>query len=157
MHDCKPMDTHVENNLSLSLDLCPKTPNEKEQMSKVPSSRAFDSLMYSMMCMRPNICYVVGLICRFQSNPSPKHYMVVKRILRYMKGTSYYVLCYKGKDLHLIGYTNADWGGNLDQHKSTSGYAFLLNDCTISWSNKKQSCIDLSTMEAKYVACSSII
>ena len=83
--------------------------------------------------------------------------MVVKRILRYMKGTSYYVLCYKGKDLHLIGYTNADWGGNLDQHKSTSGYAFLLNDCTISWSNKKQSCIALSTMEAKYVACSSII
>ena len=83
--------------------------------------------------------------------------MAMKRILRYMKGTSKYVMCYKGKDLHLVRYTDADWGGDLDQLKSTSGYAFLLNDCTISWSSKKQSCIALSTMEAEYVAYSSAI
>ena len=79
----------------------------------------------------------------------------MKRILRYLKGTSYYVLCYQGKDLRLVGYTNVDWGGNLDRRKSTSGYAFLLNDYSISWSSKKQSCISLSTMETEYVACSS--
>ena len=81
----------------------------------------------------------------------------MKRILRYLKGTSYYVLCYQGKDLHLAGYIDADWGGDLDQHKSTSTYAFLLNDCTISWSSKKQSCIALSTMKVEYVACSLAI
>ena len=81
----------------------------------------------------------------------------MKRILIYLKGTSYYVLCYQGKDLHLAGYTDADWGGDLDQHKSTSTYAFLLNDCTISWSSKKQSSIALSTMKVEYVACFSAI
>ena len=81
----------------------------------------------------------------------------MKRILRYLKGTLEYVLCYKGKDLHLIGYIDADWGGDLDKRKSTSWYAFLLNDCAISWSSKNQSCIALSTMEVEYVACSLTI
>ena len=58
MHDCKPMDTPIERNLSLSLDMCPKSPEEKEQMFKVPYSSAIASLMYTMMCTRPNICYV---------------------------------------------------------------------------------------------------
>ena len=61
----------------------------------------------------------------------------MKRILRYLKGTTDYVLCYQGRDLRLIGYTDVDWGGDSDQHKSTSGYAFLLNDCAISWASKK--------------------
>ena len=151
------MDTLGEKNLSLSLDMCPKTLNEKEKMSKVPYSNVVDSLMYAMMCTRPDICYIVGLVSKFQSNAGLKHWMAVKRILRYLKGTSYYVMCYQGKDLRLDGYIDANWGGNLDQLKSTFGYAFLLNDCAISWSRKKQSCIVLSTMEAEYVACSSAI
>ena len=73
MHDCKPMDTPIERNLSLSLDMCPKSPEEKEQMSKVPYSNAIGSLMYVIMCTRPYICYVVELASRFQSNTSIKH------------------------------------------------------------------------------------
>ena len=68
MHDCKPMDTPVERNLNLSLYMCPKSPEDKEQMSKVPYSSAIGSLMYAMMCTRLDICYVVGLASRFQSN-----------------------------------------------------------------------------------------
>ena len=113
--------------------------------------------MYAMMCTRPDICYVVRLVSRYQSNPGQKHWMIVKRILRYLKGTSNYMLCYKGKkDLRLIGFFDADWGGDVDQSKSTSGCAFLLNDSAILWRSKKQSCIALSTMEAEYVACSLV-
>ena len=61
MHDCKPMDTPIEKNLNLSLDMCSKLPNEKEQMSKVLHSRAISSLMYEMIGKYPYICYVVGL------------------------------------------------------------------------------------------------
>ena len=57
-------------------------------------------------------------------------------------------MLYQGKDLQLIGYTDADWGDDSDKLKSTFGYTFLLNDCAISWCSKKQSCIALSTMEA---------
>ncbi len=75
----------------------------------------------------------------------------MKRILRYLKGKIDYSLCYRGKSLQLRGYTDADWGGDLAERKSTSGFSFLLNDCAISWSSKKQSCIALSTMEAKFI------
>ena len=54
--------------------------------------------------------------------------MAVKKILRYLKGTSYYVLCHQGNDLRLARYTDADCRGDLDQRKSNSGYVFLLND-----------------------------
>ena len=97
MQDCKPMDTPVERNLGLNLDMCPETPEEKEKMSRVPYSSAVGSLMYAMMCTRPDICYAVGQVSRFQSDPGPKHWMAVKRILRFLKGTSGYVLYYRGK------------------------------------------------------------
>jgi len=113
--------------------------------------------MYSMMCTRPDICYAMRLVSKYQSNPGQKHWNTVKRILAYLRGTADYSLCYQGGNLRLFGYTDADWGGDLDEQKSTSGYAILLNRGAISWSGKKQTCISLSTMEAKFVACSAAV
>ena len=76
---------------------------------------AVGSLMYAMMCTRPDICFAVGLVSRYQSNPGIAHWKAVKRILRYLSGTADYGLCYRGKDLQLQGYTDADWGGDLDE------------------------------------------
>ena len=71
--------------------------------------------MYAMMCTRPDICYVVGLVSRYQLNLGQKYRMVVKRIMRYLKGTLDYMLCYQGKkDLQLIGHFDADWGDDVD-------------------------------------------
>ena len=126
-------------------------------MFNVPYSSTVGSLMYAMMCTRPDICFAVGLVSRYQSNPRREHWKAVKRILRYLKGTMDYCLCYQGSDLRLIGYSDADWGGDLDQRKSTSGYVFLLNKGAISWSSKKQTCIALSTMEAEFIACSAAV
>ena len=78
-------------------------------------------------------------------------------MLRYLKGTANYVLCYQDSNLRLVGYRDADWGSDLDERKSTFGYAFLLNDGAITWSSKKQLYIALSTMEAEYVACSATV
>ena len=77
MQDSKPMDTSVDKSLSLSLsrDMCPKTPEEKKKISRVPYASAVGSLMYAMMCTRPDICYAVGLVSRYQSNPGQKHWM----------------------------------------------------------------------------------
>ena len=73
MHDCKPMDTPDERNSNLSLDMCPKTFEEKGQMSKIAYSNVVRILMYIMMCTCPDICYVVWLTSRFQSNLGIKH------------------------------------------------------------------------------------
>jgi hypothetical protein len=157
MSTCKPVTTPVERNTSLSVRMCPKTTAEKEKMARVPYSNAVGSLMYAMMCTRPDICFAVSLVSRFQSDPGEQHWQAVKRILRYLKGTTDYMLCFQGKDLNLIGYCDADWGGDVDQRKSTSGYAFLLCNGAVTWSSKKQSCIALSTMEAEYIASSAAV
>ena len=74
-----------------------------------------------------------------------------------MKSTAGYSLCYQGNDTTLKGYTDADWGGDVDERKSTSGYAFLLNGGAITWCSKKRTCVALSTMEAEFVACASVV
>lgn len=58
--------------------------------------------------------------------------------------------------LKLVGYNNTDESANKDEHKSTLGYAFLLGGFVITWCSKKQPCISLSTMEAKYIACTAV-
>ena len=85
IQDSKSMDIPVDKSLSLSRDMCPKTREEKEKMSRVPYASVIGSLMYAMMCTRPDICYAVGLVSRYQSNPDQKHWMAIKRILRYLK------------------------------------------------------------------------
>ena len=65
MQDNKSMDTPVDKSLSLSRDMCPKTPEEKEKMFKVPYDSVVGSLMYAMMCTRPDIYYIVGLVSRY--------------------------------------------------------------------------------------------
>ena len=70
-------------------------------MKNVPYTGAVGSLMYAMLCTNPDICYVVGLVSRYQSNPGEAHWKAVKRILRYLKCIMDYLLCYQGKDLLL--------------------------------------------------------
>jgi len=113
--------------------------------------------MYAMMCTRPDICYAIDLVSRYQSNPERDHWKAVKKIFWYLKGTADYSLCYSGSDLLLKGYIDADWAGDRNDRKSTSGYAFLLNGGTISWESKKQICTALSTMESEFVACASAV
>ena len=149
MHYSKPVDTLVEMGLTLSLDQCPKTDKEKERMSNVPYASTVGSLMYDMLCTRPDICFAFGLASHYQSNLGLAHWQAVKRIFQYLRGTSDMVLCYQSVDLKLKGYIDADWGGDLDKYRSTSGYVFTLGRGPISWCSKKQDCIVFSTMEAE--------
>ncbi|XP_075086230.1 secreted RxLR effector protein 161-like [Nicotiana tabacum] len=157
MNNCKSMDTPIARGETLSLEMHPKTENEKEDMSRVPYSSVVGSLMYAMMCTRPDICYAVVLVSRYQYNPGRDHCKVVKRIFRYLKGTTDYSLCYSRNDLYLRGYTDVDWAGDRKDRKLISGYSFLLNGGAISWKSKKQTCTSLSMMEAEFVACASAV
>ena len=76
--------------------------------------------------------------------------------MRYLKGTSNYGLVYsKDEQRECVGFSDADWGGDLDDRKSTSGYLFKLSGAAISWRSKKQTCVALSTAEAEYMALAS--
>ena len=154
MQNCKLIDTSIAKGESLSPEMAPKTLDEQNQMARVLQSSVVGSLMYAMMCTIPDISFVVELVYRFQSNPRLAHQKAVKRILHYLKRIADCMLCYRGANLNLVDYSDADLVGDLDQRKSTLGYVFLLNGGVISWSSKKQSCIALSTMEAEFIACS---
>ena len=94
-------------------------------------------------------CKAVGQVARFQATPREAHILVVKRIFRYLKGTIEFGIWYpKGNELTLVSYIDVDWEGNIDDIKSTSGGAFYLGDCLVSWLSKKQSSISLSIEEA---------
>ncbi|XP_070029944.1 secreted RxLR effector protein 161-like [Nicotiana sylvestris] len=113
------------------------------------------SLIY-LTTSRPNIIFSVGLCARFQSNPKESHLKAAKRILRYLKGTQDLVLSYPTSDsFNLIGYVDADYAGYLVDMKSTSGMAYFLGSCLISWGTRKQNSVALSTGEAEYVAATS--
>ena len=85
--------------------------------------------------------------------PSTLHWSVVKRLLRYLKGTlNHGLFLRKHSPLHLHAFADADWASNLDDRTSTSGYIIFLGAHPISWSSKKQKTVARSTTEAEYRA-----
>ncbi|KAJ9557170.1 hypothetical protein OSB04_011784 [Centaurea solstitialis] len=110
------------------------------------------SLMYAMVCTRPDIAHAVGVVSRFMSDPGREHWEAVKWLLRYLKGTSKMGLYFKGKDLVLRGYTDADLGGCKKTFKSTTGYIFTVGGTVVSWMSRLQKSVALSTTEAEYMA-----
>ena len=119
---------------------------------KIPYASAMGSLMYAMVCTRPDIAYVVGVVSRFLSNPSKEHWVAVKWILRYLRGTSKFCLCYGNGKPELSGYSDADYAGDVDSRKSTSGCMMIFAGGAVSWQLRLQKCVTLSTTEAEYIA-----
>ncbi|KAL4025380.1 hypothetical protein IC575_013770 [Cucumis melo] len=145
-------DVKAWHGVHLSKEQCPKTPQEVEDMRRIPYASAVGSLMYAMLCTRPDICYAVGIVSRYQSNPGLDHWTAVKIILKYLRRTRDYMLVYGAKDLILTGYTDSDFQTDKDSRKSTLGSVFTLNGGAVVWRSIKQGCIADSTMEAEYVA-----
>ena len=117
---------------------------------------AVGSLLYLSTKTRPDIADAVGNVARFCSKPSVQHWKAVKRILRYLRGSVNYGLMYSQNQNNVaVGYSDADWAGDLDNRKSTSGYIFNLCEGAVSWRSKKQSCVALSMAEAEYMALAS--
>ena len=151
MADCKPRATPCEqpgpSKQSESADLNLDTKKYREIVG---------SLIYATTCTRPDLSWVVSRLSQNLSNPRDVDWVMLKHVLRYVKGSVDYKLCYvKCNDrLKLTGYTDSDWGSSTEDRRSTSGYVFYLNaDCSpVSWKSKKQPTVALSSCEAEYMA-----
>eukprot|EP00253_Pinus_taeda_P017285 PITA_17285 len=157
MQDSKPMKVPIPVGVKLSAEQCPKTQEEEEDMSHAPYASAVGSVMYATVCTKPDIAHEVGVLSRFMSKPRKERWTTVKRVFKYLCGTSDYHLCYHGRpgldrvlDIHV--FVDADWAGDLDQRRSTSGYVFNLFGGAVSWMIKKQRVVVLSTTKAEYMA-----
>jgi len=113
------------------------------------------SLLY-LTASRPDILFSVYLCARFQSDPRESHLTSIKRIFRYLKGTTNLGLLYrKSLDYKLVGFCDADFAGDRIERKSTSGNCQFLGENLISWASKRQATIVMSTAEAEYISAAS--
>ncbi|UYV60351.1 hypothetical protein LAZ67_1000907 [Cordylochernes scorpioides] len=124
----------------LTKEMCPKDNQEIEEMNKIPYRQIIGSLMYLVTGTRPDIAYAVSRVSQFMNSPGPSHWTVVKKIFGYLKATKNIGICFGGSSCttSLIGFSDADFAGDLDTRKSTTGY----------------NCVSLSTTESEYIAAS---
>ena len=120
-------------------------------MSKVPYSSAVGSLMYAMVCTRPNIAHAVGVVSRYMNDPGKENWMAVKWILRYLRGTTAHALCFGGSNIVLHGYVDSYMEGDKDSRRSTIGYVFTMGGTSISWISKLHKFVSLSSTKSEYV------
>lgn len=174
LHEANIVNTPMEANTVSSAD-CPLLGSEAHsEMSKIPYREACGTLMSLAINTRPDISYSVGVACRFMHNPGLPHWNLVKRIFKYLKGTMDYQLCLGGSIIlnlnefrstqpHLVdgqskfnsrmfGLLDADWSGDRDNSRSTTGYSFFLGSSLLSWASRLQATAASSTTHAEYYA-----
>jgi hypothetical protein len=149
MMDCKAMSTPMGTNLKLLVD------SSSEIVDITLYRQMIGSLMY-LTNTRPDICIVVNTLSQYLVEPRHVHLVVAKHVMRYLKGTLDYGLCFtRDCDFRLYGYIDLDWVGSASDRKSTLGCCFSLGSAMTSWQSREQSSISLSTAEAEYIATCS--
>ena len=112
--------------------------------------------MYLANYTRPDIAYAIGRLSRYTQSPNQDHWVVIRRVLKYLRGINDYCLSYNGFPNVLEGFSDANWISDSDEMKSTSGYIFTLGRGAISWKSSKQTFITRSTREAKFIALEKV-
>ena len=120
MSQAKVVSSPLASHFKLSNRHSPSIDEEKEDMRRVPYASAVGSLMYVMVCTRPDIAYAVGVASRFLSNPRRHHWEAVKWIMRYLRYTSNLKITFGSGKPVLISYTDSDMAGDVDDRKYTS-------------------------------------
>ena len=147
MADRNPVSTPLDTSVKLTSITNEEVPADaKEYVSIV------GGLMFAACVTRPDIMCAVGLLSQFLNNLSSKHLHTAKRVLHYLKGTLTYRMAYRPPPLHLQGYSDADWAGDMDTWQSTTGYIVMLNNGAIAWKSRRQPTVALMTMESGYMA-----
>ncbi|KAK8644562.1 hypothetical protein V6N13_123865 [Hibiscus sabdariffa] len=123
----------MRHGISLLKEMCPSTPQERERMSQIPYALAIGSIMYAMICTRPDLSYALSMTSRYQANPGEGHWTALKNILKYLRRTKDVFLVYGGEEeLHIKGYTDASFQTDKDNSRSQLSFEFCLYKGTVS-------------------------
>jgi hypothetical protein len=157
--DANSVSTPLSTSARLTRDMSPRTTEEREAMRRVLYLSTIGSVMYAMLGTRPDIAYSVGVLAQYGSDPGMAHWVALKRVIRYLKGTEGLALMYRGEGSseELVGWCDSDWASDVDTRRSVAGYVYDLNGSSISWSSKKQPTVALSTAEAEYMVVTQAI
>ena len=107
-------------------------------MKAVPYSSVVGNLMYAQVCTRPDITFVVGVLGRYLSNHGQSHWKMAKKVLKCIQGTKDLMLTYRHTNtLEVVGFSDSDYAGYVDDKKSTSDYIFMMVEGLVSWKSVK--------------------
>src|SRR5258706_11547243 len=153
-----PAATPMEENLKLSMKMSPVTPEDRLSMKSVPYRKLVGKLLYLTVATRSDITYAVGVLCHFVENPGPAHWHVAKRVLRYLRGSTDMRLVYSGHSSPntFTTYSDADLSGNLDNSRSTGGFAVCFGGGAVQWGSRLQPHVSLSSTESEYTTASKV-
>jgi hypothetical protein len=146
---CKPS--------SIPMDPSPKLHHDDNPpYTDITSYRTLVGKLLYLTNIRSDIAFPVQQLCQFLDCPTQLHYKAAHKVLRYLKGCPGTGLYFpRSSDVHLVGFTDADWGGCVDTRRSITGYCFFLGSSLICWKAKKQPTISRSSSEAEYRALAS--
>ena len=155
MADCRPVLTSMEGTL--------KKMDGKDVKPDSEYMKLVGSLLYAALVTRPDIAFAVQSLGKHLQGSNEEHWIAAKRVLRYLKGTREVGLKYTGNStgsFTLVGFADADYAGDKDNRRSTSGYTFTLSHGddvnTIDWKAKQQDVVALSSAESELIsACSA--
>jgi hypothetical protein len=120
MQNCKLVKVPIPMGEKFTIEQCPKTHEEIEEMEHVSYESVVSSLMYTIFCIQQDISHVVEVLRRYMLTHGKEHWKVVKRVFKYLCGTKDYGICYEGKpeannEVNAYGFVNIDSVGDMDQ------------------------------------------
>jgi hypothetical protein len=145
---CSPCKTHCVPNVKLSATC-------GQPLADIYAYRSLVGALHYLTFTRPDISFVVHQVCQFMNAPTDIHLTAAKRILRYIKGTLDHGLFYTLGLISLSAFSDADWAGDPNDRRSTSGLLVFLGHNPITCSAKKQLTVSRSSTEAEYRALAS--
>ncbi|KAK9911087.1 hypothetical protein M0R45_035010 [Rubus argutus] len=148
MWDCKPATSPLDSKFHLDVSSDP--------LLEVSSYQRLVGKLIYLTITRPDITYAVSIVSQFMHSPTMAHLHIVKRILRYLKGSvGRGILMKNNGNTEIMGYTDADWAGNTLDRKSTTGFCTFVGGNLVTWRSKKQTVVARSSAEAEYRAMAS--
>jgi hypothetical protein len=124
--------------ISLSESQCPRIREQREKMRMVPYASVVGSIMYAMLCTRPDVSYALSMTSKYQKDPGEDHWTAVKNIIKYLRRTKDLILIYGDeKYLAVTGYHDASSQTIHDDSKSQTGYMYMLNGGVVCWKSSK--------------------
>ncbi|KAH9705095.1 hypothetical protein KPL70_011743 [Citrus sinensis] len=160
MVNSKPVTIPVAAHFKLSKQHAPQEEADIDHMRKIPYSSAVGSIMYAMVCTRPDVAYGIGLVSMFMGNPGKEHWEAVKWLLRYLRGTKGHGVMFgqvNNASSKVLGYVDSNFAGDLDKRRSVTGLVFTLCGGVVSWKSTLQSVVALSTTKAEYIALTEVV